>query len=203
MENSESKPKYAMALKGGVIFLLILLLVIPTVLINELVHERQRRLEEAVREVSSKWADRQTISGPIITVPFLEYYRDSLGVHSYKRYAHVLPDNLKIDGTLAPEMRYRGIFQIAVYNSKINFKGNFGDLSLKELNIPEANILWKEAFASIGISDLRGIEDEIVFKWNDATWNESTTFIKTNGYGSQCWISAVTLSVIHTTIRRL
>ena len=160
-----------MALKGGVIFLLILLLAIPTILINEMVHERQRRLEDAVREVSSKWADRQTISGPIISIPFLEYYRDSLGVHSYKRYAHVLPNELKINGTLAPEMRYRGIFQVAVYNSKIDFKGTFDDFNLNDLNIPEQNILWQDAFVSIGITDLRGIEEAVEFKWNDEKYS--------------------------------
>jgi len=166
MNATPERPKYAMALKGGIIFILILFLVIPTVLINELIRERQQRLEEAVREVSSKWADRQTITGPIVSVPYLEYFRDSLGVHSYKRYAHVLPDRLNIDGNLSPEMRYRGIYQVAVYNSKIKFKGNFGNLNLKELNIAEQNILWNEAFVSIGITDLRGIEDAIDFNWN-------------------------------------
>jgi inner membrane protein len=39
-------------------------------------------------------------------------------------------------------------------------------LNLKELNIAEQNILWNEAFVSIGITDLRGIEDAIDFNWN-------------------------------------
>jgi inner membrane protein len=166
MNQVPEKPKYAMAIKGMIIFLLILVLVIPTILINELIRERQIRLETAVKEVSSKWADAQTITGPIITIPYLEYYRDSLGVHSYKRNAHVLPDRLNIDGSLLPEMRYRGIYEVVVYNSKMNFKGTFDDLSLKALKIPEQNILWDEAVVSIGISDLRGIEDEIVYNWN-------------------------------------
>ncbi|HEY4799965.1 MAG TPA: cell envelope integrity protein CreD, partial [Bacteroidia bacterium] len=65
-----------------------------------------------------------------------------------------------------PEKRYRGIYDVVVYNSGLNFKGKFPSPDLVALNIPKENILYDDAFVAVGISDLRGIEDEISLQWN-------------------------------------
>ena len=51
--------------KGFLIAFFVLLLLIPTFLIRDLISERQLRQEEAVKEVSDKWAGSQTITGPV------------------------------------------------------------------------------------------------------------------------------------------
>lgn len=162
-----------LALKSIIITVLILVLWAATFLIQSLIDEREGRQREAINEVSSKWGQQQTVSGPIVTVPYIEYeknpdaYKDPNNQYlKVIRYAHFLPENLKVEGKLFPEKRYRGIYEVVVYNSVLSFTGKFSSPDLAALNIPKENILFDDAFVSIGISDLRGIEDEISLQWN-------------------------------------
>ena len=56
--------------KAVIIFFMALGLWIPTFIIREVIQERESRQKEAIEEVSSKWAGRQTITGPILMVPY-------------------------------------------------------------------------------------------------------------------------------------
>jgi len=160
--------KYNVAIKASVIFLLIIIFIIPTIFINSLVRDRQMRQEAAIREVSSKWAETQTIAGPIVSIPYYEYFKTQSGtVEKQKKYMHILPDELNIEGNLFPEKRYRGIYEVVVYGSKLKFNGSFSSLSLGDPSVQKQNILFNEAFVSVGISDLRGLEDQIAIKWNN------------------------------------
>lgn len=162
-----SKTKRGYMIKGAIILLLIIFLMIPTFMINSLVSERMIRQDEAYTEVSSKWADAQTISGPIISVPYLEMYKDTSGkVYQYKHYIRFLPENLKIDGNISPQKRNRGIYQLVVYSSQLRLSGDFLVQPKDIKSIPSNNILWNEAQAIIGLSDLRGIEDKISLQYN-------------------------------------
>ncbi|MFA9290312.1 MAG: inner membrane CreD family protein [Solirubrobacteraceae bacterium] len=42
-----------------------------------------------------------------------------------KEYLHILPSQLNISGNINPEKRYRGIYEIVVYNSKLKISGTF------------------------------------------------------------------------------
>src|ERR1700744_962177 len=62
--------RYKILLKGSFIGLLTLLLLIPTFLIQNLVKERWDRQQQALTEVSSRWAGLQTVTGPVIGIPY-------------------------------------------------------------------------------------------------------------------------------------
>src|SRR5512138_2624837 len=62
--------KSKLIIKGFVIFVMAILLLIPASFVQNLVKEREQRQKEAFAEVSSKWANRQNLSGPILVVPF-------------------------------------------------------------------------------------------------------------------------------------
>ncbi len=57
-------------IKGAITAALIGIMMIPTVYISDLVQERQARNEAVVKEVDSRWAMAQTISGPYIYLPY-------------------------------------------------------------------------------------------------------------------------------------
>ncbi|MBI3501671.1 MAG: cell envelope integrity protein CreD [Bacteroidetes bacterium] len=156
-----------LTVKVVVIVILMLLLWASTFMIQGLIDERQQRQNEAINEVSSKWGQRQTLSGPIISVPYFEFHKDT-GKSYYKviKYAHFLPNDLKVQGKLFPEKRYRGIYEVVVYNSDLKFSGKFIPLDFSSLKIPKDNIMYDDAFVSMGISDLRGIEEEVSLTWN-------------------------------------
>jgi inner membrane protein len=116
--------------------------------------------EEAIREVSAKWGERQTITGPIISIPYYDGYGHNI------KFAHFLPDQLTINGEMFPERRYRSIYEVVVYNSKLKFTGSFSGIDLEKFKVPKESVLYKDAFVSLGISDLRGIEEQVRLKWN-------------------------------------
>jgi inner membrane protein len=160
--------------KLGAIVFISLLLLIPTAMITNLVTERELTQNNAISEVSSKWGDKQTISGPIISIPYYKYVKQFSAKDStdkivqIKEYLHVLPSKLSIDGNISPEKRYRSIYEIVVYNSKLNISGLFSKIDLASLDVDPKNVLLDKAELIIGINDLRGIEEQVNLTWNDA-----------------------------------
>ncbi|MDH3976041.1 MAG: cell envelope integrity protein CreD [Deltaproteobacteria bacterium] len=145
-----------------IITMLVIILLIPTSMVSSLIKEREMRQRSVVHEISSKWGNAQTITGPVLTIPFKQYFTDDKGKRRYlTEYAHFLPEDLHISGILNPELRYRGIFKTVVYNSPLEISGKFSFPLFEKLNINEKNVLWSRASLSIGISDLRGIKEPI------------------------------------------
>ena len=146
---------------------LMLMLMIPTSMIKSLIHEREMRSNNVVNEVSSKWGYAQTITGPMLTIPYTSYYRDSEDkLRHVVKHAQFLPDDLYFEGVVEPEIRYRGLYKVVVYNSTLKISGSFPKPSFKEWGVPPENIKWEEARISIGIPDMRGIQETIDMDWN-------------------------------------
>lgn len=159
------------------IVIIIILLLIPTSMIKNLIGEREGTKNEAILEVSSKWATSQTVSGPFISIPYYKFVKEPAKddvperILQIKEYIHILPTQLKIVGNVKPEKRSRGIYDIVVYNSNLNLSGIFTSLNLKTLDIDPKNILFDKAEFIVGINDLRGIEKQVILKWNGANYN--------------------------------
>ncbi|RLD72153.1 MAG: cell envelope integrity protein CreD [Bacteroidetes bacterium] len=152
--------------------ILILILLIPASMIQSLIRERQYRSDDAIREVSSVWGEVQTITGPVVTVPYKKYYvNEKKEVYTQTEYAHFLPEKLNIKGEIEPEKRHRGIYDVVVYTTKLNFKGSFNNIDFSEWKIKKEDILWDEAFIAIGIPDMRGIKEAIDLSWNKSTFS--------------------------------
>jgi inner membrane protein len=158
--------KNAVIIKISAIAFLSLMLLIPTAMINSLVKERQQRLDEATHDISSKWGFEQQITGPILVVPYYSYEYDieKKGTIKVRHQAYFLPESLEVDGEMVPEVRYRGIFRVAVYNSSLSLKGKFQKPSFEATK--KAGVEWEDAFIILGITDLRGIKENIKFEWN-------------------------------------
>lgn len=157
--------KNSVMLKLLTITILMLLLLIPSSMIKSIIAERELLSEEAIQEVSMKWANAQEIIGPILTIPLIyEQILDEKKVLT-TRYMHILPEELNIDGNIEPEKLKRGIYEIVVYKSNIQIRGNFKlNKKIDQNNLLEIN--YDQAFLTLGISDLRGIEDQIDLEWN-------------------------------------
>lgn len=146
-----------------------LMLLIPASSIESLIYERQLNREVAIEEVSSKWGGQQTISGPILTVPYKVYYKakDEELKYSVHR-AHFLPKRLSITGNINPEQRKRGIYEVVLYNTDLSVSGQFDRPNFSIWNIADDDVLWEEAYVSIGIPDMSGIQKNMALQWNDA-----------------------------------
>jgi inner membrane protein len=156
-------------IKGLLIGSLILLLLIPAYFIQNLIREREERQKEAFTEISSKWAGKQNLIGPVLVLPYNETARVNNQFSTARKLAYVLPDKLTIQSTVNPEKRYRGIYQVMLFSSDIRISGKFSELPIQQLKIDPANILWNDAYVCIGLSDAKGLKEEIKLKWNDSS----------------------------------
>lgn len=146
---------------------LVLLLLIPTLMIQDLIEERQFRRDQTIGEISSKWGRSQYLNGPVLTVPYRAYYKNEKDeIVTTIEHAHFLPEQLNVNGEVTAERRYRGIYEVAVYNSTLELEGKFGHPNFTVWDIEADDILWKQAFFSLGISDMRGIQENISIQWN-------------------------------------
>jgi inner membrane protein len=157
--------------KIGAIVIITLLLLIPASMIKNLITERETIQTQAILEVGSKWGEKQKITGPLISIPYYRYVKEYSAkdstekISKIKHHLHILPSSLKITGDINPEKRYRGIYEIVVYNSKLQLSGTFDKLDFTPLDIQPQDILFDKAELVVGINDLRGIEHQ------DLTWN--------------------------------
>jgi inner membrane protein len=161
--------KSKLIIKGLIIGVLALLLLIPAEFVQNLIKEREARQREAFTEVSSKWADRQIITGPVLVIPYTKTAKDNNGLPvTVKSFAYFLPDKLNIESTVIPEKRYRGIYEVMLYFSSIKLTGSFNTLPLQKLNLNPADVAWNEAYVCLGITDAKGLKDELQLTWNDS-----------------------------------
>jgi inner membrane protein len=162
----------SVTLKLIAIGILILILLIPTSMLTSLIYERQGIRDEATREVSSKWGLEQTLGGPVLTIPFEETLRNSDGqFEKVIRQAHFLPDQLTITGEVIPEKRYRGIYVVMLYQTRLHLSGTFSYPAFAELNMSEADMRTNEAYFTFGIPDLKGINESVNMKINDSVYS--------------------------------
>lgn len=156
--------------KGVIIFFLVLLLLIPTFYVQNLIEEREARQKEAIAEVSSKWAGRQTVSGPFIVLPYWQAEgTDPARQTRVKHNAYFLPSDLRVEAAVTPQEKHRGIYKVMLYNSRVNMAGTISDVAPERLNIPVENILWDEATVKLHISDTKGLNEELKIRWKDTT----------------------------------
>lgn len=162
--------KNSLLVKLGSIGFLTLLLLIPNAMIQELISERQGRLFEATREVSTSWGSAQTIIGPVLSIPFSEWTQleDGKKVENI-RTAFFLPLSLQADGKVDPEIRRRGIFDIVLYQSEMTIRGKFNRPDFGAMHINPENVHWDQAKLSLGISGMAGIKNSINLDWAGTT----------------------------------
>ncbi len=140
---------------------LAILLLIPSFLIMNIINERIALSEKVKNELYAQWGGKQVVAGPVLNVPFViqEKNETNQGVTERKGIAHFLPETLKTDGSMAPEKRKRGIYEVVVYEGSIKLKGSFIQPDVSQLDIPNAQFNWDAAYFTLGISDMRGIKN--------------------------------------------
>jgi inner membrane protein len=165
LEKMNHHMKNSVMLKLFTITMLILILLIPNSMVNSIIEERESSRVNTMMDVSSKWAGSQQINGPILTIPltFEEIRNDKL--HRFTKNYHVLPNQLNIEGEIVPKKLKRGIYEVVVYSSSFQVSGAFEKFNTIEFeNLVKIN--YDQAFLTIGISDLRGIKNQLEVSWD-------------------------------------
>lgn len=175
MENNENSAlgkvgiwlRTSLLVKLLAIGFIVLILLIPQVMIQGIITERQSRQYSVVQEISQSWGGEQYVQGPVLSIPYKEWTEYENGKRSYTlRTMYFLPTELNIESKADHELRRRGIFDAVLFRSDVLLKGKFEALTFRELNVSPDNIHWEEARLSVGISSMTGIKNIIQLDWN-------------------------------------
>lgn len=159
--NDNKKMQYSFTLKMLLLAFLGLFLLIPLEMIKSIIRERQKTSEDVKKEIAFQWAGQQVISGPVLNIPVL-VFPSKKDAEPYKSVFHIMPETLSVKGDIQTEKRHRSIYQAVVYTASLNISGDF---LIPEMISGEKNeILWKEAYYTMGISDNRGLKGGIFLK---------------------------------------
>lgn len=162
----------SISLKLLVIGVFVLILLIPSEMVQSLIRERQTTRSQAISEIWHSWGDKQKIAGPIITVPVISTRASTSNgkLETSSHNLHFLPENLLITGEITPIKRKRSIYEVVLYSCNLAISGNFKPLNPKGLNILPTEIQWEKAYITFGISDMKGIKENIDLSWNDSLY---------------------------------
>jgi len=163
----------SLAIKFGAIALLMLLLLVPLMMIDGLIRERQYLRDGVLEDIARSSSNSQLISGPVLVVPYRQTVRewktDAKGkrIQESKEVSgrlYLLPDRFELDGKVQTERRARGIYEARLFHANNHISGTF--VLPAQLGIDEdfADYRFDEPYLAVGISDIRGIENALTLQ---------------------------------------
>ena len=160
------KLQYSLTIKMILLAFLGLFLLIPLEMIKSIIKERQKNSEDVKKEIATQWAGQQIISGPVLNIP-VRVFPLKKDMEPYNSVFHVMPEALKVNGDILTEKRHRSIYQAVIYTVSLDISGNF---IIPEMNAGDkSEILWNEAYYTMGISDNRGLKGSVFLKADSVT----------------------------------
>lgn len=161
--------------KLGMIGLLILLLLIPLMMINGIIQDRQNRRDVVIGDIARSSSYSQQINGPMLIVPYRKKVQVSRLNASQQRYEetveergrlYFLPEKFELNGDVKTEVRARGIYEARLFHAANNISGQFVLPEHFGIGDDFADYQFDEPFLAVGISDIRGIENALVLDLN-------------------------------------
>ncbi|QTT86487.1 cell envelope integrity protein CreD [Pseudomonas chlororaphis] len=165
-----------LTIKLGAIALLILGLLVPLLMIDGLIQERQELRDGVLTDIARSSSYSQQLSGPLLVVPYRKVVRTwKTNEKTNRRYQeqgeergqlYFLPEHFELDGQVRTELRARGIYQARLFHANNRISGQFA--LPEQLGIKEDFVDYKfeQPFLAVGISDIRGIEQALALELN-------------------------------------
>ncbi|ETV03678.1 hypothetical protein Q050_06164 [Pseudomonas aeruginosa BWHPSA045] len=168
-----------LAYKLGAIALLILLLLIPLLMIDGLIRDRQEVRDGVLQDIARSSSYSQRLTGPLLVVPYRRTVREwvteektekrVLQEREQRGELYFLPDRFALDGQMRTELRYRGIYQARLYHVDNKVAGYFQVPAHYGIEEDLEDYQFETPFLAMGISDIRGIENALRLSLNGAS----------------------------------
>ena len=159
--------KHPLLSKLLIIGFLMALLAIPLALVRDVIAERTATRHDATQEVARAHAGAQTITGPVLWLPYTETFLRTVKVEgqvgqtreelvSEERVSIQFPKTLDTQSRLNTETRLRGIFPVTVYTSQHATTGRFvwNEVTPKHRG---GQLALGQPLLLMGVSDARGL----------------------------------------------
>lgn len=165
-----------MTKKLVMVVFLIMMLMIPLTMITNVVKERSSYREEARHSIAESWTGEQKVLGPLLVVPYKEYYKKKVWnakkedyqfeTHHWDKKIYLAPEQLGLRGDIATDERSRGLYTIPVYTSDLTVSGHFTTQKLLQLRKQSQHrIEWQPAYLSVVVNDVRGVVEQPQLQW--------------------------------------
>lgn len=169
--NNKSWFKTSITARMLMVGILILVLMIPLIFIRSLIEERAHRQQTVIRDINDKWGKELLVGGPVLKIPYNHYTeivkldRETKKAVREKtakiKYAYFFPEKLSVKAQVNAFKKEYGIYEAAVFTSKMSFNGSFPIPDFTSLDIKKENILWEKATFIIQTSNLKGIKESV------------------------------------------
>jgi len=157
--------------RGAAIAAVALSILVPIALITGKVAERRVRAEGVLQQFARETAGTQVIAGPLLALACEETFTEEREIKRGGKAetiseqkvracptAYVSPKTLRVQGHVPVDERYRGIYPIRLYRSKVQLTG--------ELKWPapprpagQETRVWRQAHLVVVVSDARGLRE--------------------------------------------
>lgn len=151
------------------ISVLAVVLFVAGTMVRGVVADRMMNREVARQSISEGLAERQTLAGVVLRVSYTEHWQQPVAdkdgrvlrqePRSQKHEQLVLPETLRLSGSLISDPRQRGIFHINAYVLSGRLAGTLKLPALGELarHQPDSSVVIDSADAVLAVSDPRGL----------------------------------------------
>ena len=150
-----------LAFKFVIVFFLTIGLLIPILAIRGTISEREQYRSDAIANVAATHAGKQAVLGPVLVVPYVELVeQEEVGPQGSRKVLReqkgqwtYFPDTLRVDGTLAPNTRKRGLYRVPVYELTMHARATI------RARIPVDGAHPRrigQPYLAVGVSDVRG-----------------------------------------------
>lgn len=161
------KTQKSLYLKIGFILILVLLLMIPNFLIQDLIRERQSLDYQVKKEIAANWGPNQNIFGPILSIPYDVELEFDDKIKLVQHTLRIVPEQIDIEVDLNTEERKKGIYKAILYNADHKINGIFKLPAVSDFGNYVKEIHWEEAVVDIGFSSAASLDDIVQFTWNN------------------------------------
>lgn len=160
---------FAAAAKLLVVALLGIVLLVPVLMVQGLIAERQQRRNEAVANIAEGWGKRQTLAAPYLALPYERHWtevkRDTIDgklreVRNERSESRVLRlPAAAVDWTIDVDIGEKayGIYKARLYTARLRARGTVDVPARAALEDGTSRYKWGTARLVFGISDPLGV----------------------------------------------
>jgi inner membrane protein len=164
------------SVKVAIIAFLILALLIPIGMIENVIFDRSNNESVAALDIRNSWGGEQTVTGPILRLPYIVEKQTVYGSpYAEEKVVHLLAEELHVSADVATEVRYRGIHKVPVFSADIDMSGRIDLDALDAFGIAAEQVRWSGAEIFLGVADPKAISRIPVIIANGTDVNFTTS----------------------------
>ena len=142
MKTTNANSAGQITLKAAIIGVMILVMLIPVAMLMSMIRERMDYQQEVEQGIGSTWGGPQTVTGPVLVLPYTKTTREGKDRVVDRGTAYFLPETLQIDGKIGTEVRSRTAHKVLLYSSGVELSGDFRTPDVGSVGLEPEQIRW-------------------------------------------------------------